>query len=222
MLTGHFPVADPTLNDDPVDGRSQCVGLQTFVGFYLSEYVATLDPIAQIDLHLADHARETGADPGNLLRCRGQAAVGGEAALDGTRPGCGRCDTRFLGDSRGDPGATFVGFPVPAVVLAVHGEGHFHVEGVGFGHHAIPQPVVPLVGEVECVHLPAQAGELDIEVNIIGNGAASLGDPGPVFRGNALLKDLQFDGGVILLQQYAAVRPPGLCLRFVLLFLGGL
>ena len=35
-----------------------------------------------------------------------------------------------------------------------------------------------------------------------------------------LLEDLQFDGGVVLLQQYAAVRPPGLGLRFVVLFLG--
>ncbi|BBM06212.1 hypothetical protein HAALTHF_52060n [Vreelandella aquamarina] len=70
--------------------------------------------------------------------------------------------------------------------------------------------------------MPTQAGELDIEVNIIINGAAIPGDPGPVFRWDPLLEDLQFDGGVVLLQQYAAVRPPGLCLRFVVLFLGSL
>ena len=200
MLPGHFPVADPTLNDDPVDGRSQCVGLQAFVGLHLGQYIATLDPITQIDIHLSGHTGEASAHLGNLLRCRGQAAVGGQAALDVTWPGCGRHDARLLGDIRRDTNPALVGLPVPAVVLAVHGEGDSHVEGVGFRHHAVPQPVVPLVGEVESVHLPTQAGELDIEVNIIGNGAAIPGDPGPVFRGDPLLEDLQFDGGVVLLQ----------------------
>jgi len=91
---------------------------------------------------------------------------------------------------------------------------------VGFRHHPGPQPVVSLVGKLEAVHLPAQAAEVDAEINAVGQRATVPGNPGPVFRRHASLEDLQFNGNLVPLQQDAAVRPLGLDLRFVGLLLG--
>ena len=86
------------------------------------------------------------------------------------------------------------------VVLAVKGQVDFHIEGVRFGHHAVPQPIVSLVGKIEVVHLPAQAGEVYAQIHVAGYGTTVLGDPGAVFRRYPLLEDLQFDGNVVPLK----------------------